>query len=65
VIRDSQIVTAAIPHEAFGKQPMQLTKIPFGITDWAKIPSEKKHGETGWADWKVGQFGDVRVRMLQ
>jgi quercetin dioxygenase-like cupin family protein len=65
VIRDSPIVTVANTRQAFGKQPMQLTKIPFGTTDWAKIPSERKYGETGWADWKVGQFGDVRVRMLQ
>jgi quercetin dioxygenase-like cupin family protein len=64
-IRESQIVTAANTHQTFGKQLMQLTKIPFGITDWAKIPSERKNGETGWADWKVCQFGDVRVRMLQ
>jgi hypothetical protein len=44
---------------------MHLTQIPFGITDWAGIPSERKHGEAGRADWKVCQFGDVRVRMLQ
>src|SRR3954469_13933641 len=44
---------------------MQMTQIPFGITDWARVHSERKPGETGWADWKVCQFGDIRVRMLE
>ena len=53
------------PPQRSEKKPMHLTQIPFGITDWSRIPSERKNGETGWADWKVCQFGDVRVRMLQ
>ena len=44
---------------------MQMTQIPFGTTDWASVRSERKAGETGWADWKVCQFGDIRVRMLE
>lgn len=44
---------------------MQMTQIPFGTTDWSAVPSERKPGETGWADWKVRQFGDIRVRMLE
>jgi len=44
---------------------MQMTQIPFGTTDWASVRSERKPGETGWADWKVCQFGDIRVRMLE
>jgi quercetin dioxygenase-like cupin family protein len=44
---------------------MQMTQIPFGTTDWASVPVERKTGVTGWADWKVRQFGDVRVRMLE
>ena len=43
---------------------MQITEIPFGITDWTSPKSERKLGETGWADWKVCQFGNIRVRML-
>ena len=44
---------------------MHITQIPFGITDWSVIKAERKKGETGWADWKVCQFGDIRVRMLE
>jgi quercetin dioxygenase-like cupin family protein len=44
---------------------MELTQIPFGTTDWAGVKSERKPGETGWADWKTCQFGPIRVRMLE
>jgi len=44
---------------------MEMSQIPFGITDWSAEPAERKPGETGWADWKVRQFGSIRVRMLE
>ena len=44
---------------------MQIADIPFGITDWAVVMAERKMGETGWADWKVRQFGPIRVRLLE
>ena len=44
---------------------MQMTQIPFGTTDWAGVQAERKNGEAGWADWKVRQFGDIRVRMVE
>ena len=44
---------------------MQMTQIPFGTTDWAGVPAERKKGDTGWADWKARQFGSIRVRMLE
>jgi len=47
------------------KTTMQMTQIPFGTTDWADVSSERKNGESGWADWKVRQFGSIRVRMLE
>ncbi len=43
---------------------MKMSAIPFGTTDWAALPAERKPGETGWADWRVQQFGDIRVRLL-
>ncbi len=48
-----------------GRKIMQIKQIPFGTTDWASLKAERKMGETGWADWKVCQFGDIRVRMLE
>jgi quercetin dioxygenase-like cupin family protein len=44
---------------------MQITEIPFGTTDWSAVKSERKSGETGWADWKVCYFGAIRVRVLE
>jgi quercetin dioxygenase-like cupin family protein len=44
---------------------MQIHDIPFGVTDWATVPVERKIGESGWAEWRVRQFGPIRVRMLQ
>ena len=44
---------------------MEIAQIPFGTTDWATVPVERKAGDTGWADWKVRQFGPIRVRMLE
>lgn len=44
---------------------MKIDNLPFGITDWSAIPPERKNGETGWADWRTCQFGDIRVRMLE
>jgi quercetin dioxygenase-like cupin family protein len=44
---------------------MHMTNIPFGITNWANVKSERHKGENGWADWKVCQFGDIRVRLLE
>lgn len=43
---------------------MQITDLPFGITDWSTVPAEQKTGLTGWAEWRVRQFGPIRVRML-
>ena len=41
-----------------------MKQIPFGVTDWAGVPVERKPGATGWADWRVRRFGEIRVRML-
>ena len=44
---------------------MQMREIPFGITNWADVSPERKKGEAAWAEWRVRQFGDIRVRMLE
>ena len=44
---------------------MRLTDIPFGITDWAQVPSTAHAGEVGQATWRTQQFHDVRVRMVE
>jgi hypothetical protein len=44
---------------------MRRTDIPFGITDWAQVPSTAHAGEVGHATWRTQQFHDVRVRMVE
>lgn len=44
---------------------MQMSAIPFGTTDWAKVESREYKGERGLARWRTRQFGDVRVRMVE
>jgi quercetin dioxygenase-like cupin family protein len=43
---------------------MQMTGIPFGLTDWSKVERTEHKGTTGMAYWKTRQFGDLRVRMV-
>jgi hypothetical protein len=44
---------------------MQMTDIPFGITNWALIEPTEHKGETGMATWRTCQFGGLRVRMVE
>jgi hypothetical protein len=44
---------------------MQMTNIPFGITNWALIEPTEHKGETGMATWRTCQFGGLRVRMVE
>src|SRR5690348_5811735 len=44
---------------------MQISDIPFGSTDWAKIERTEHPGESGLAYWQTRQFGNLRVRMLE
>ncbi|MFM9840442.1 MAG: DHCW motif cupin fold protein [Cyclobacteriaceae bacterium] len=39
--------------------------IKFELTDWDNIPSERHEGTSGYAIWKVQQFGTIRVRMVE
>jgi hypothetical protein len=43
---------------------MQMTGIPFGLTDWASVEKMEHRGTTGMATWQTCQFGDLRVRMV-
>ena len=44
---------------------MKMSDIPFGTTDWSKIPRTEHKGETGLAYWRTQQFGGIRVRMVE
>ena len=48
---------------------MQLTDIPFGVTDWAAVAATHHPGERGAATWRTQYFGPAdnktRVRMVE
>lgn len=44
---------------------MQMSDIPFGVTDWSTLEETRHPGEIGEAWWKTCRFGDIRVRMVR
>ena len=44
---------------------MQMTDIPFGTTDWARIEPTEHRGERGSAQWRTQHFGGIRVRLVE
>ena len=44
---------------------MQMSSIPFGVTDWSDVPPTTHPGDCGVATWRTRQFGDIRVRMVE
>jgi hypothetical protein len=44
---------------------MVITEIPFGTTDWSRLPPAEHPGENGVAQWRTQQFGAIRVRMVE
>jgi hypothetical protein len=44
---------------------VQLSDIPFGITDWGQLEATEHPGEAGVAKWRTRQFGAVRVRLVE
>jgi hypothetical protein len=50
---------------SFEPSAMEITGIPFGVTDWSAIEPVEHRGETGRALWRTCQFGPMRVRMVE
>ena len=44
---------------------MDMKNIPFGLTDWSKLPASEHKGDTGVAYWHTQQFDNIRVRMVE
>ena len=44
---------------------MQITGIPFGVTDWDSVEATEHPGTTGVAHWRTRQLGAIRVRMVE
>jgi quercetin dioxygenase-like cupin family protein len=43
---------------------MQMSDLPFVLTDWEQVEPTEHQGETGVALWRTRQFGPIRVRMV-
>src|SRR5258706_12223428 len=44
---------------------MRIRPIPFTTTSWNHIPPTDHPGESGVAQWRTQNFGDIRVRMVE
>lgn len=44
---------------------MNITDIPFGVTDWSVIVPTVHPGASGTAFWRTCHFGSVRVHMVE
>ena len=44
---------------------MRIDDVPFGVTDWAAVPTTEHKGETGVAWWRTLEAGNIRVRMVE
>ena len=44
---------------------MDMTGIPFGVTDWASVEPTSHPGEAGVATWRTRHFNGIRVRMVE
>ena len=44
---------------------MNITDLPFGVTDWSDVEKTEHSGEQGLAYWRTRNFGDIRVRMVE
>jgi len=43
---------------------MQMTDIPFGVTDWSAVEATEQRGESGTATRRTRTFGEIRVRRV-
>jgi quercetin dioxygenase-like cupin family protein len=44
---------------------LNISDIPFGITDWNNVAVTTHQGTTGQAYWRTQNFGAIRVRMVE
>jgi len=44
---------------------MNMSAIPFGITDWSGVQRTEHKGERGSAFWQIEEFGPIRVRVIE
>lgn len=43
----------------------KMLSIPFHLTDWNQIPTERHGGEHGHASWKTVRHDSLRIRLVE
>ncbi|MFL5331376.1 MAG: DHCW motif cupin fold protein [Gemmataceae bacterium] len=44
---------------------MQITDVPFGVTDWSNVERVEHPGAQGTSYWQTQQCGSIRVRIVE
>jgi hypothetical protein len=44
---------------------VQITDIPFTVTDWSQVEPVEHPGESGTAYWRTLEAGGIRMRMVE
>ena len=44
---------------------MNISHIPFSVTDWSQVETTTHAGDRGQARWRTREFGDIRVRLVE
>jgi hypothetical protein len=44
---------------------MEMSGIPFGVTDWSQVAPTEHPGTKGMALWRICHFNGIRVRMVE
>jgi hypothetical protein len=44
---------------------VNITDVPFGVTDWSALEPVRHAGASGYAEWRTRSFGTLRVRMVE
>jgi len=44
---------------------MVINNVPFATVEWQEVKKERHDGESGYAEWRVKTFGDIRVRIVE
>lgn len=46
-------------------QLMKMSGFPFATTNWTQVAASEHRGESGMALWRIQNFGEIRVRMVE
>jgi hypothetical protein len=65
ILAGRAVVTGAPGLSSGQEEPVEISRIPFGTTDWSAIEPTFHPGECGTATWRTREFGGIRVRMVE